>query len=315
MVPAELALALPVCVLAAALIADRLIGDPHTPYHPVALLGHFIGWWGKPDCYPARTQRAAGIFFWWATAVFFTLPFFLFALVAPWYIYLAGAPLLLKCCFAWRSLEEHTRSVVVALEAGVSAGRERVKLLVSRDTASLDRDQVLSAAYESMTENAADSIVSPILYYAGFGLAGAAMYRAANTMDAMLGYRDARERLGWFSARMDDLLNFIPARMTVLYLLLYFAAKRRFTPALHILRRDGRNRPGFNGGIVMAAMAGGAGVRFEKPGVYTIGERERSLDDGGNEILSAVRAVTMMAAITAACTLFLLGSLINSMGI
>jgi adenosylcobinamide-phosphate synthase len=65
----------------------------------------------------------------------------------------------------------------------------------------------------------------------------------------------------------------------------------------------------------MAAMAGGAGVRFEKPGVYTIGERERSLDDGGNEILSAVRAVTMMAAITAACTLFLLGSLINSMGI
>jgi adenosylcobinamide-phosphate synthase len=166
-----------------------------------------------------------------------------------------------------------------------------------------------------MTENLTDSIVSPLCYYVIFGLPGAAVFRAANTMDAMLGYRDERERLGWCSARMDDLLNFVPARMTVLFLLLYFIVRRRLKPALHILRRDRRNRPGFNGGIVMAAMAGGIGVRFEKPGVYSIGDEERSLRDGGKDILRAVRAVTLMVAITVGSTLFLLGTWINNIGI
>ncbi len=139
-------------------------------------------------------------------------------------------------------------------------------MLVSRDTASLDRDHILSAGYESMTENLTDSIMSPLFYFSIFGLVGAAVYRAANTMDAMLGYRDERIRLGWFSARMDDILNYIPARVTVLLLLLYFTAKGTLGPALRILKRDGKKRPGFNGGIVMAAMAGGCGIRFEKPG-------------------------------------------------
>ena len=108
-----------------------------------------------------------------------------------------------------------------------------------------------------MTENLTDSIVSPLLFFSVFGLAGAAMYRAANTMDAMVGYRDERERIGWFAARMDDLFNFIPARITVLLLFVYFAFRGRLLPAVRMMRRDGRNRPGFNGGIVMAAMAGG----------------------------------------------------------
>ena len=150
-----------------------------------------------------------------------------------------------------------------------------------------------------MTENLTDSIISPLLFFLVFGLPGAAVYRAANTMDAMLGYRDERERIGWCAARMDDILNFIPARITVLLLLLYFALKGRFGPAWRMMRRDGNKRPGFNGGIVMAAMAGGVGIRFEKPGVYTIGDGERTLDEGGADILAATRAVTVMFAIIA----------------
>jgi adenosylcobinamide-phosphate synthase len=315
MVPAGLVIALPIFVLAAALVIDRLMGDPQTHYHPVALLGNFIGWWGRPGRYPVYLQRIAGVFFWGITAFAFAFPFFLFFKFAPWFIFLIGAPLLLKCCFAWRALEEHALAVVEALKAGVDAGREKVKLLVSRDTASLDKNRILSAAYESMTENLTDSIVSPLFYYSLVGLAGAAMFRAANTMDAMLGYRDERERLGWWSARMDDLLNFIPARATVFFLLVYFTLRGRLKPAYRIMRRDGRNRPGYNGGIVMAAMAGGVGVRFEKPGVYSIGDDERPLEEGGRELMRAVRGVTLMTAITAACTLFLLGSWINSMGI
>jgi adenosylcobinamide-phosphate synthase len=162
-----------------------------------------------------------------------------------------------------------------------------------------------------MTENLTDSIISPLFFFCLFGIAGAAVFRAANTMDAMLGYRDERERIGWCAARMDDILNYIPARITALLILLHFAQKGRFSPALRVMRRDGKNRPGFNGGIVMAAMAGGAGVRFEKPGKYTIGDSERTLDEGGADIFEATRMVTLMFALIAVGTLFLLGSLIK----
>jgi len=304
-----------VLILLAALVVDRLLGDPHSPYHPVALLGRFIGWWGRPELYLPPLQRCTGVVLWAITAALFTLPFYLVATAVPWFLYLLLAPFLLKSCFAWRSLEEHTFAVVAALKEGVVNGRDRVKLLVSRDTAQLDRYHILSAGYESMTENLTDSIVSPLLFFSVFGLAGAAVYRAANTMDAMLGYRDERERIGWCAARMDDLLNYIPARITALLLLGYFIFCGRFLPAVQAMRRDGRKRPGFNGGIVLAAMAGGIGIQFEKPGVYTIGDPERTLDEAGPEIIWAVRGVTLMVVILAICTLFLLGALINSTGI
>ncbi len=313
MVPS--ALALVAIVLFAALLVDRLIGDPHSVWHPVALIGRFIGWWGKPERYSPKIQRFTGVVLWLVTIVLFAAPFYCFATLAPWYLYLIIAPFLLKCCFAWRSLEEHTLAVVDALKGGVDTGREKVKLLVSRSTANLDREHILSAGYESMTENLTDSIISPLFFFCLFGLTGAAVFRAANTMDAMLGYRDERERIGWCAARMDDILNYIPARITALLILLHFAQKGRFSRALLIMRRDRKNRPGFNGGIVMAAMAGGAGVRFEKPGMYTIGDSERTLDEGGADILEATRMVTLMFVLIAVCTLFLLGSLINSTGI
>ncbi|MDO9550795.1 MAG: adenosylcobinamide-phosphate synthase CbiB [Methanoregula sp.] len=313
MVPS--ALALVAIVLFAALLVDRLIGDPHSAWHPVALIGRFIGWWGKPERYSPRIQRFVGVIFWLVTIVLFAAPFYCFAVLAPWYLYLIIAPFLLKCCFAWRSLEEHTLAVVDALKGGVEIGRDKVKLLVSRNTATLDREHILSAGYESMTENLTDSIISPLFFFCLFGLTGAAVLRAANTMDAMLGYRDERERIGWCAARMDDIFNYIPARITALLILLHFTQKGRLSQALKVMRRDGRNRPGFNGGIVMAAMAGGAGVQFEKPGMYTIGDRERTLDEGGADILEATRMVTVMFVLIAVGTLFLLGSLINSTGI
>jgi len=304
-----------VTVLFAALVVDRLIGDPHSPWHPVALLGRFIGWWGKPHKYSPEIQRFAGVLFWLVTALLFTLPFYYFTTIAPWYLYLVIAPLLLKCCFAWRSLEEHTYAVVTALNAGVEDGRVQVKMLVSRDTTHLDRAQILSAGYESMTENLTDSIISPLFYFSLFGLSGAALYRAANTMDAMLGYRDERIRIGWCSARMDDALNFVPARLTVVLLLVYFAFIGTFSDAVQVLRRDGCRRPGFNGGIVMAVMAGGTGIQFVKSGIYTIGDEKRTLEDGGPDVMKACRVVTIAFAVLASGTLILLGSLINSTGI
>jgi len=313
MVPSAVTLA--AVVLCAALFVDRLVGDPHSRYHPVALLGSFIGIWGRPEYYPQKLQRVTGILFWTLTVFLFTLPFYLVTAIAPWYLYLLLAPFLLKCCFAWRSLEEHTQAVVSGMDMGVETSRENARLLVSRDTSALDRDQLLSAGYESLTENLTDSIIAPLFYFSLFNLAGAAACRAINTMDAMLGYRDERERLGWCAARMDDVLNFIPARITVLLLLIWFGSRGTFSRAWHVLRRDGNKRPGFNGGIVMAAMSGGTGTRFEKPGVYIIGDGDRTLDEGGADILKAARAVSLMYAVFAICTLFLLGTMINNIGI
>jgi adenosylcobinamide-phosphate synthase len=302
-------------ILAAALVVDRLMGDPQSRFHPVALIGSFIAWWGRPGLYPPALQRAAGVVLWALTIAIFAVPFLLFTLAAPYYLYLVAAPFLLKSCFAWRSLEEHTLAVVTALNDGVESGREKVGMLVSRRTASLDRDHILSAGYESMTENLNDSIISPLCFYAVFGLAGAAALRAVNTMDAMLGYRDERERLGWCSARMDDICNFIPARITVLLLLIWFVAKGTVRDAFRVLRQDGRKRPGFNGGIIMAAMAGGTGTRFEKPGVYTIGDGTRTLDEAGPDIIAAARAATLLFSLVAASALILLGTMINRTGI
>lgn len=297
-------------VVAASLLVDRLIGDPQSRYHPVAFLGRFIGWWGVPARYPPGIQRAAGVAGALVTVALFVAPFLLVQLAAPWYFYLILAPFLLKACLAWRALEEHAAAVVRALDdRGIDAGRREVGMMVSRDTARLDSEHILSAAYESMTENLVDSIISPLFYFGLFGLAGAAAFRAINTMDAMLGYRDERLRLGWFAARTDDVANFIPARLTGLVLLVYFAAKGRFAPAWTVLRRDAKKRPGFNGGIPMAVIAGGVGIRLEKPGAYTIGDAERTLAEGGAGIVSAVRAATIIFAVLEIAALFLLVSM------
>ncbi|MCU0631919.1 MAG: adenosylcobinamide-phosphate synthase CbiB [Methanolinea sp.] len=280
-------------VLPLALLVDRFTGDPHHRLHPVALLGAFIGWWGRPGRYHPALQRTTGVIMWVVTVMLFSLPFLVAELLLPWFILLIAGPILLKSCLAWRSLEEHALSVEKALDEGLAEGRSQVQYMVSRNPTALSREQVLSAAYESVSENLVDSIVSPLCYYAVFGLPGAAIYRAANTMDAMLGYRDERARLGWFSARADDVLNYIPARITAALLLCYFASRGRLFPALQCLRQEGRKRPGVNGGLPMAVMAGGTGTRFEKPGAYTIGPGDRTLFEAGPEILSAVRVCTL----------------------
>jgi adenosylcobinamide-phosphate synthase len=298
-------------ILWLSLLVDRVTGDPHTRYHPVAVLGAFIGWWGRPDRFSASYQKIAGVAGWFLTVTIFALPFFLFERFAAWYLYLLIGPYLLKICLSRRSLEEHTREVIDAAGENPEGARESVARMVSRDTGELSGEQVLSAAYESMAENLVDSIISPLFYFSIFGLAGAAVFRAANTMDAMLGYRDERIRIGWWSARADDLLNLVPARITGLLLLGYFAAKGRFRPAYTAMIRDAQKRPGINGGIPMAVIAGGVGVRFEKPGVYTIGEGERSLREGGPEVVRAVRATTLLFAFLAGITLVLLQLALN----
>ncbi|WP_067047257.1 adenosylcobinamide-phosphate synthase CbiB [Methanofollis ethanolicus] len=304
MVPAAL-------TLGAALALDRIVGDPHTPFHPVALFGRFVGWWGRPSCYPPALQRAAGVVLWAVSAALFALPFWCVESFAPALLLLVLSPFLLKATFAWRSLEEHVGAVEAALASGsLDEGRRAAGMLVSRDTRTLSAEEIRSAAYESVAENLSDSVIAPLFWFAvfapfGLGLTAAAVYRAINCMDAMLGYTDERVRLGWCAARADDLANLLPSRVSGCVGLLYFGLKGRLMPAWRCLLEDRHKRPGFNGGWPMSVLAGGAGVRFAKRGVYQIGPGEKSLAAGGADIIGSVRGITLIFSVFAIIALFL----------
>ncbi|WOF17178.1 cobalamin biosynthesis protein CobD [Methanoplanus sp. FWC-SCC4] len=303
-------MALPALILWFSLAIDRAFGDPQSRLHPVSLLGSFIGLWGRPGLYPVWSQRFVGVFFSILTASLFALPFYLIWNYLPVIFLIIAAPFLLKICFAWRCLEEHVSSVEKAVSNG--GGRNEVQMLVSRDANRLSDEEVLSAAYESMAENLVDSIISPLFYFTIFGLPGAAFFRAVNTMDAMLGYKDHRIYLGWFPARMDDFLNYIPARFTGAVLLFYFALKGRFRQAWKTLLRDRKKRPGFNGGIPMSVIAGGVGIEYSKPGCYVIGNPEKLLSDGGKEIFQAVRAAAIISSVIFTLLMFIFGGIMIS---
>ena len=289
-----------------ALVADRAAGDPPNRWHPTAWLGHIIGWWGVTGRFSPVGERLYGALCCLCTIFIFALPFYLVSHFLPGLFYLIAGAALLSLTVGWRSLEEHVSAVEHGLSCG--GGRNEVQMLVSRSTGSLSDEEVLSAAYESMAENLTDAIVGPLLWFTLAGLTGAAVFRAVNTMDAMLGYRDHRRFIGWFPARLDDALCYLPARFAGLCLLLWFLPFGRARSAWQCMQRDAHLRPGYNGGITMALVAGGTGTAFVKPGVYTIGDGEQSLREGGRAIVSAVRGATIICAIICTAVLLMAGA-------
>jgi len=294
-------------VLVLGVIVDRVFGDPNTRFHPVALLGSLISVWGVPARYVQyshQIQRLIGVFFWIVTGFLFTLPYALFEWYSPPLLYLIGAPFLFSSCMALSGLLAHARAVSDLED--LEQMRQNAQYLVSRDTGTLTREQALSASYESVSENLTDSIIAPLFYFCLFGLPGMALYRAANTMDAVLGYCDERRDLGWCAARADDVLSFIPARITGILLIMYFWCIGRKDQALAVYHADCKKRAGYNGGIPISLMAGGVGVQFEKPGVYVIGTKERTLDEAKGDISRAVVIITLLFIFCAVFILLLL---------
>lgn len=175
--------------------------------------------------------------------------------------------LLLKPLFALRLLLREVAAVETALAQGLGPGRERLSHIVSRDTANLDPDEIRESSLESLAENLSDSVIAPLLWFALFGLPGAAVYRFANTADAMWGYRGRWEWAGKFAARADDLLNLIPARMTAIALLLLRPNRWQL---LWRLPREASRTTSPNSGWPMGAMALTLNVRLRKPQVYAL---------------------------------------------
>ena len=263
---------------------DRLVGEPPARIHPVVWMGEALRWWGERLA-PQAPRAADWKCFWSAALVWCALAAMVFvifwglqwaALQLHWVLAAAAMALLLKPLFAWRMLCVEVLAVEAALARSLPEGRERLARLVSRDVAQLDALQVRESAIESLAENLNDSVVAPLFWFALLGLPGAALYRFANTADAMWGYPGMRGGRYWqwagkWAARADDVLSWLPARITALLL----ALTVRGLP-LHTLARQARKTPSPNSGWPMAAMSMALGVRLTKPGVYVLNSKGRS---------------------------------------
>jgi adenosylcobinamide-phosphate synthase len=210
----------------------------------------------------------------------------------------------LKPFLSLHMLVDAGKTVRLALERGeLETARQALRSLVSRDRAGLDQDLIVAATIESLAENVSDSVVAPLFYYALFGLPGAALYRLYNTFDAMIGYHGRYEYVGKAAARLDDVLNLLPSRLTALLIVccapFYAGDYRR---AWSIWRRDAHKTESPNAGQPMAACAGALSVQLEKVGAYILGDALYPLESA--KIKQAERmtlCIGTIAFVLAAC--------------
>ena len=303
-----------------ALAVDRIWGEPPARWHPVVGMGAYLGWAGqriaplvhvdRAFCAAdARQQRGTfwrGALAWSAGALgVWLLGWAVVWLLdaAPGWLQAVVLGLLLKPMLAWRMLRDEVAAVEAALDAtsggSLAAGRARLAWLVSREVSALTEDQVRESAIETLAENLNDSVVAPLFWFAVAGLPGAALYRFANTADAMWGYRGERQGRDWswagkWAARADDALSWLPARLTAGFLALVCGALW-----WRGLAKQARQTPSPNSGWPMAAMALALGVRLSKPGVYQLnpGGRSPQAADTARAQQLAGRVVGLLAAL------------------
>jgi adenosylcobinamide-phosphate synthase len=243
--------------VAAGVGLDLLVGDPRGVPHPIRGFGwvvthveRFWRWTGLP-------LRIAGIAFWISAIGFAGAVAWV---TTPW----------LNMYWIWtmlaiRGLDVEAAAVITQLDRGdLDSARGKLAMIVGRDTADLEEPEIVRAVVETVAENLNDAIVAPMFYLALFGPVGMVVYKAVNTLDSMAGYKNERYRLfGWASARLDDVANFVPARLSAVLvwmsaMLLRYDARR----AVRVTLRDGASQPSPNSGYPEAAVAGSIGVRL-----------------------------------------------------
>ncbi|MGE0331948.1 MAG: adenosylcobinamide-phosphate synthase CbiB [Ramlibacter sp.] len=319
-----------VIALLAALAIDRWWGEPRARLHPVVWMGHYLVWAGRRIA-PGVPHQGTDWRAFWAGGLAWSMGVWVVLLVSHVLVGLSLAlplllptelewlwhgvtglvlGLLLKPLLAWRMLHDEVAAVEAALAESLDAGRAQLARLVSRDVTQLTESEVRESAIESLAENLNDSVVAPVFWFVLLGLPGAAVYRFANTADAMWGYRGLRggrywEWAGKWAARADDVLSWVPARITALLLVLAGGGQR-----LAGLRQEARRTPSPNSGWPMAAMALALDVRLGKPGVYVLygaGRAPRAADTQRAKAL-AQRAVIALVLLAVPALLAVLGS-------
>ena len=277
-----------IAALLLAMLIDRLWGEPPTWLHPVVAMGHYLDAIGRRIAPTAAAQNrqsanrlvllgglAWGLGAGLVVLLALVLQLLLMQLQGAYALLgILALAFLLKPMFAYRMLRTEVEAVEAALQISLAAGQKRLSYLVSRDTHHLNAVQVREAAIETLAENFNDSFIAPLFWFCVGGLPAAALYRYANTADASWGYMGARGGRDWthagrFAARADDVLSWLPARITALLILI---AARAGLTALNIQNtlKEARKTPSPNSGWPMAAMALVLDVSLGKPGVYRL---------------------------------------------
>ena len=258
-----------------ALCLDRLIGWPDQLYrnfsHPVVGIGALISAANQMlnrDNWPAAVRKIAGVFFLLVimTGLYLVCRLIVSGIPSGW------AGIGLTAVLAWpflaaKSLADHVQAVAVNLQAGdLPAAREAVSMIVGRDSEQLDQNAIARAAVESLAENTSDGVTAPLFWGVLFGLPGLVVYKAINTADSMIGYRtEKHQAFGWAAARLDDLVNLIPARLTGL---MYVLLARAPVHALTVMVKDAPRHRSPNAGWPESAVASALGIRLSGPRLY-----------------------------------------------
>ncbi len=299
-------------ILLLALLLDLLFREPPRAIHPVAWMGKTISFCERfspserSEKSSARSQLIYGGVMVLLTILIFTSPVYFLLLyinqVSP-IAYIAVGALLLKPSFSFRELRQSAIKIKVLLARdNLEEARARMPALVSREAQSLGRPELVSATVESVAENICDSVFAPIFYFLLLGVPGAVAYRVVNTCDAMIGYHGKYEYLGKFAAKLDDVLNFIPARISgLLVVMAAHLCRQDRKNAWRVMLRDHGKTESPNAGWPMSAAAGALRTRLEKVGSYSLGNTNNPLSP--ELIASGVKLADMA---TLLCVLFYL---------
>jgi adenosylcobinamide-phosphate synthase len=276
----------PISILAIIFIAvliDLIFGELPTQIHPVVFIGRIIDFFKLlNEKYSNINNRISGALL---TIFLIILLCLIFAVIIwifnfNYVLMIIISAILLSTTFSIKLLISTADNVRIELNSDIIKARKSVSYLVSRDTSQLSYDNIISAVIETLTENITDSVISPIFYTFILGILGGISYRVVNTLDAMIGYTNPKNiKIGWFPAKLDDILNYLPARITgILIVMAAFILKLNWRNSYKIMIRDAKKTPSPNSGYPMAATAGALDIQLIKPGYYILGDSINKLN-------------------------------------
>lgn len=267
-------------VILIALLIDAIFGEVPDRAHPTVWMGKVISFFKLKIRNSNPTyEKINGILLALSVIILFAVPSYFIVLLTRQFLgeipYIIVAAVLLKMTFARKCMSQYTMPIAKSIEENDLEGAKRwLHYIVRRDPATLNERHVISAAVESIAESTTDGITSPFFYFAIFGIPGAFAYRVVNTLDSMVGYKDEENRnIGWFSANLDTIANYIPTRLTGLLMVISaMFLQENWRDSWRIIKRDRHKMSSSNAGWTIAAMAGAVSTQLEKPGFYRIGD-------------------------------------------
>jgi adenosylcobinamide-phosphate synthase len=290
-----------VLIFTLAFLIDLVLGEYPDRIHPTIAIGYMITFLKRKSKSPnPKVEKVNGVLMALTIILVVSLPVFvlLFWLrLLPYgeILYIIVGAILFKATFAIIGMGQYTKPIAKALkQKDLAEARKWLPYIVRRDPNSLNERQIISAAVESIAESTTDGITAPFFFYSLFGVSGAFAYRVINTLDSRVGYKNTEfKNIGWFSAKMDTITNYLPARVTAyLMVVAAFIMREDWRESNRILRRDKHKTASPNAGYTISAMAGALNIQLEKQGYYTLG------DDHGitaEHIPKALRVMTVTA--------------------